>query len=999
MARETAIAYGIEFYVGRRSRDQALSDIRAAGEMVNLQALRNFKDGAAQREKAHATAVKKLRENSKSAIEELENTRSAAAKKATAAFEQMKPLSPEAALAAGKIDTSQLDEYKNKFSANLRAMDSSLSQFADSASDLGMEFTGTDTSSVMEGFAKGDAQQRKAAIDDLDTRMKRRDDIIKSLTKEGELAEHTLKIAKDRKKVLSGKQGELAQEKAKLDRMKKTSKGFKEQRKLVNDLRKEQTANNKVIAAQDAELQRVIKSLEEEKNLKESDRQLLRELKRLNSEITGEEIRASKVVRENKQKERELDKEKRENDARAIQQLKEQNRLMQEYSRHIDNAAAQVGGTLRNAFVIGTAAITALNFKLMSVVQSFQQFEEELINANSIWQETDATLFSISDQVVQFGTKFGIEMGKASEGLYQYASAGVEAGQAMEMLNHTLKLSMAVQGDHNTLAKLTTQTIMGFNMTFDDAAMVTDKFAHSINKSLIEWDDLASSIKFALPFFISTGQSIDQLLGGLEILTNRALEAGIAGRGLRQALAEFAQHAEDNASAFRRLGVEIMDNEGNMKQLTEIAQEFQSVMGEGVNDMDVMIALMEDLNVRGATAFVHLVQNADDFTAAVNNLENASGSAHEMAMIQQESLTNQIQVVKNALLAPFILSDKVGQEAGFLNKFAMEVHGIVDVVENLFVETMADGSVELTKMGEIMRDFVIGALIQAKEVLIILVDIVKDFADEGHSMIGLLNAFAAPLIAITKLMRFFGDGFLEAVVQYKIMNSLLPINTALLAQNAQMLLADAQTKRIAGEANMSLTDTFNALAASQLLVKGTFMMVALLTQKFAKDSPAWAAAIGAVGGAVIGYSVAVNAAGVASNPANWALLGVPYGKAIATGALAGAVYNTLMQQLLAPPDTSSYQVPDTDFTTMDTGGRFMQKRMYDMGGYTQDHGLAVLQKGETVIPKTQNMLNGGGSSGITLNIHGDVYDSDNFAQKISEVLPRAIRKTNDIGGI
>jgi hypothetical protein len=69
-----------------------------------------------------------------------------------------------------------------------------------------------------------------------------------------------------------------------------------------------------------------------------------------------------------------------------------------------------------------------------------------------------------------------------------------------------------------------------------------------------------------------------------------------------------------------------------------------------------------------------------------------------------------------------------------------------------------------------------------------------------------------------------------------------------------------------------------------------------------------------------------------------------------------------------------------------------------MGGYTQEHGLAVLQAGETVIPKTQNML-GGSDSGITLNIHGDVYDSDNFAQKISEVLPTAIRRNNDIGGI
>ena len=65
MAKETAIAYGIEFYVGRRSRDRALSDIKAAGEMVNLQASRSYKEGAQQREKEHATSVGKLRKNSK----------------------------------------------------------------------------------------------------------------------------------------------------------------------------------------------------------------------------------------------------------------------------------------------------------------------------------------------------------------------------------------------------------------------------------------------------------------------------------------------------------------------------------------------------------------------------------------------------------------------------------------------------------------------------------------------------------------------------------------------------------------------------------------------------------------------------------------------------------------------------------------------------------------------------------------------------------------------
>ena len=105
----------------------------------------------------------------------------------------------------------------------------------------------------------------------------------------------------------------------------------------------------------------------------------------------------------------------------------------------------------------------------------------------------------------------------------------------MKILPETLKLSMAVQGDHNTISKLTAQTIFGFGMEMEDAAMVTDKFAYAIQKSLIEYQDLSSAVKFALPFFTATGQSIDQLLGALQVLTNRALEAGIAGRGLRQA--------------------------------------------------------------------------------------------------------------------------------------------------------------------------------------------------------------------------------------------------------------------------------------------------------------------------------------------------------------------------------------------------------------------------------------------------------------------------------
>ena len=113
-------------------------------------------------------------------------------------------------------------------------------------------------------------------------------------------------------------------------------------------------------------------------------------------------------------------------------------------------------------------------------------------------------------------------------------------------------------------------------------------------------------------------------------------------------------------------------------------------------------------------------------------------------------------------------------------------------------------------------------------------------------------------------------------------------------------------------------------------------------------------------------------------------------------ALGGAIGRAMSNQStysIAEEPTSAY---DRSRGLRDTGGTFMP-RMYESGGPTTEHGMAVLQKGETIIPKTRNML--GDEGGITLNIHGDVYDSDNFAEKISEVLPTALRRTNDIGGL
>ena len=695
------------------------------------------------------------------------------------------------------------------------------------------------------------------------------------------------------------------------------------------------------------------------------------------------------------------------NNARYREQLQ----LLMQINGTLDRMKMHIASGLTNAFMVSAIAMMAFGFRLQAVTDTFKDFEKELINAQSIFQTTDEILFNLSDQIVMFGTKYGVSLGQASEGLYTLASAGLSAADAQMVLSNTLKLSMAVQGDHETIAKLTTQTIFGFGMEMSDSAMLTDKFAHSINKSLIEYQDLASAVKFAMPFFVATGQSIDQLLGGIEVLTNRALEAGIAGRGLRQALAQIAKHANDNEDALKKLGVETMNTDGTMRDLTDIAKQASDAFAGNYTGVEALVAMLESMNVRGATAFALLAQNADEFTDAVNNLENAAGAATEMADIQQQSLANQIQVVKNALLAPFLLSTEVGRANGTMNEFSSVLHKMVGDFEKFFIETMPDGTRMLTEQGGVLRDVTIDALREFGTLLQGLLKMFNSLVTEGDGLSGVLKALFMPIKALVWGLDKLGENGLQALLMYKAFNMILPIHNLhiLAAQGATSLLnvaktsqnlLDAQQKMLKMDLHVMMQKEnlaeYDAIERKQrLAIASRHVAIAQMAANLAlfvgfmlinKSNPvmkAFGYTLLFVAGALTAYAVAMTLAGESTKG-----LGMTAGIAIAAAGTVAVFAGHSM--------TKALSVPEASIPTADTG-----MRIYDnggVGGLGSRHQMVMVEPGETIIPKTQNMMGGGG---ITLNIGGDIVtnDAEDFAERIAMILPEALRRQIDIGGM
>ena len=941
------IAYSIEFFAGRRSRDQAISTVKQTANTVLQIASTSASKARQVRQAEHDKGIQDLQASSAEATRKREEgvkKSSEAAAKASA--DAMKPLSDTKLRAMG-LDDDEIKKYGKAVEKTTERAEKAYARYVKRANKLGIEMTnakswskpGQGRKSAQKGFGESDVEPRERAI--------------KLTQKMIDELKHELKI--------------------------------KQQLGIV-----------------DEETQADLEIFEQQ----------LREQINLQGDVIQLEKEEAKIKRKNGRAEREMEKEREKQQKEEEARQRELNHLMNEYAKHVEDAANQVKGTLKNAFVIGTAAAAAFFYKLNGVVQEFSAFENEIINAQSIWQVSNEQLFGLSDQIVQFGLEFGISMQDAAQGLYQYASAGVSANDAMEMLTHTLTLAMAVQGDHATLAKLTTQIIKGYNMEFTEAQNITDKLAHAINLSLIEWDDLASSVKFALPFFTATNQTLDTLLGALSVLTDRALEAGIAGRGLRQGLAEFAEGAMDSTASFHAMGIEILNAEGQMRPLTDIALQYKAHMDETGDSMAVMVSLMEDLNIRGATAFMHLVDGAEEFAVATQNIAGSSGEAMEMAEIMNQSLEKTMIRVKTAMLAPFFMSDEMVEINGQLNTFSAHLHAIAELFLDVFVTQLEDGTYQMTEAGKSMQKTVIVALEQLYLLLVDLRGIWDDLSGSGLQLAGIIKAFMVPLRAVTKLVNIFGEGFLEAVILWKLLNQLIPINSMVMLHNIKMQMLNIDmlkkgevtrhTKSMAKSVS-ALTNAYWKLVAAQMAVQIALFAMMYATQKY----PDMAGRIGMLTGAILGMVIAYNAwnhvikAGY--NP--WLAAA---GIVVTTALIMGAI-NKATAHLFKTPEVDETYALGTALPL--AGGEAMAaqpegSRAFDTGGYIYaDSGLAagashrmvMVEPGERILSRAETNLGGGG---ITLNI-GDVYANDgtDFADKVAEALPFALRNLNDIGGI
>jgi TP901 family phage tail tape measure protein len=321
--------------------------------------------------------------------------------------------------------------------------------------------------------------------------------------------------------------------------------------------------------------------------------------------------------------------------------------LLQNTARHRQASGAAKGQansmkTLAMRFVGYNLAMNAVmgaqqklvEFTKESVVK-FREYETRLAEISTILQEDVLQMDRFKAGISSLAITYGQATSDISKGLYDILSAAFDSRDAMNLLNTSIKASIAGLSDVRTSVKIFTTVLNSYGKSAEQATHVSDVLFQSVVRGKFQFEDLEQALGYVVPIAAQAGIAFDELSAALSTATRHGLHIDMTARGLALAIQGIINPSEKARKAAREYGVEmnglalrVLGLKGWFDQLGDAMDEHgKSILGELVPNMRSLRVAMVLAGEEGALGF------AED----LRYLENVSGRTQEALVKMMET--------------------------------------------------------------------------------------------------------------------------------------------------------------------------------------------------------------------------------------------------------------------------------------------------------------------------------------------------------------------------
>ena len=301
------------------------------------------------------------------------------------------------------------------------------------------------------------------------------------------------------------------------------------------------------------------------------------------------------------------------------------------------------------AVAVGTVLVKALS----EATRQFIDFEDKLNQSLAIMQTTEEQQLAMARASRQVAIESRISASESAEAFFFLASAGLDAEQSISALPQVTKFAQAGMFDMALATDLATDSQSALGLTVKDAEQNLTNLTR-VTDVLVKANTLANASvqQFAEALTTKSGSALKvankQIEEGVAVLSafaDRGVKGAEAGEKLNQLIRDTTRAVGKNADVFKQYNIDILDNEGNLKNLADVIEELDRGM-EGMSDQQKAV-LLDQLGLnRGVADAVKILSGAGDQIRAYEQaLSDAGGTTEDVANKQIESLKGQSELL------------------------------------------------------------------------------------------------------------------------------------------------------------------------------------------------------------------------------------------------------------------------------------------------------------------------------------------------------------------
>jgi TP901 family phage tail tape measure protein len=282
--------------------------------------------------------------------------------------------------------------------------------------------------------------------------------------------------------------------------------------------------------------------------------------------------------------------------------------------------------------------------------------------------EVDEATFSQEDMrkvTLDMAKQFGRMPTDEAEALYKAVALGANnATKATALMNTVNQLAVAGNSDLKVTMDAVGGTLNAFHMDATRASEVSDAMFTAMKGGNTTVQDLAGSIGRVAPQAYEMGIGLDELLGGMAVMTNKGIKASEAVSGLHGALANIVHPSHEAAAEAARLGIKF--NAATVRSMG--FQKFlHSITDSAKFNKDSLGKLFT--SVEGSGAMAMLAGDMANVDAMMESMGKKTGATAEGFKIMEEKLTGpRLEAAFKAL--KIAIGDVVGPILGQVKRFA-----------------------------------------------------------------------------------------------------------------------------------------------------------------------------------------------------------------------------------------------------------------------------------------------------------------------------------------